>query len=140
MRTLFAARSGRINFRKSKKPYTYPQPSKPKSATSPGSHFGRHAGSVLHRRRQFSAIASKTSLWANGSGEVSYANANVIVSSGGQNLAVSGKQANYEGYGMPNSLQWKVAGLQSNTDYQVSISGVSVNGVSRQYQYSFRLQ
>jgi hypothetical protein len=89
----------------------------------------------------FSAIASKTSASANGSGQVSYAAAVVTVKNGsGQSLTVSGQTANYQGYGLPNSLQWKVAGLQANTAYTVTISGVSVNGVTRQFQYPFRLQ
>lgn len=89
----------------------------------------------------FSTIASKTNASANGSGQVSYASTVVSVKDGsGQSLAVSGQTANYQGYGLPNSLQWKVAGLQANTTYTVTLSGVTVNGATRQFQYSFRLQ
>lgn len=89
----------------------------------------------------FSAIASKTSASANGSGQVSYASAVISVqNAGGQSLAVSAQTSNYQGYGLPNILQWKVAGLQANTPYTVTISGVTVNGVTRQFQYPFRLQ
>ena len=35
-------------------PYTYPQPTPQKSASTPGSIFSRHGGSNLDRRRHFS--------------------------------------------------------------------------------------
>lgn len=103
--------------------------------TYPASEFATNAF------LSFSAIASKTNAALNGSSQVSYANATITVTnSGGQSLAVSEKTANYEGYGLANSLQWKVAGLQANTDYSVEIRGVTVNGATWQYQYTFRLQ
>lgn len=88
----------------------------------------------------FSALPSKTNVWANSSDEVSYAGATISVTHSGGSLSVSQQSANYEGYGLPNHLQWKVAGLVANTDYTVTISNVTVNGATRQYQYPFRLQ
>jgi hypothetical protein len=40
---------------------------------------------------------------------------------------------------MPNHLQWKVAGLTTGVTYTVKIAGVSVNGVQRDYSYTFSL-
>ncbi|HSD36120.1 MAG TPA: CAP domain-containing protein [Rhodocyclaceae bacterium] len=88
----------------------------------------------------FSVVASKTSAAANGSAQVSFAGASITVSNAGTPLAVSGQLADYTGYGLPNSLQWKVAGLQTNVTYSVQIDNVIVNGVTRQYNYTFRLQ
>ena len=43
------------------------------------------------------------------------------------------------GYGIPNNLQWKVAGLQSNVRYAVTIANVRVAGAARTYDYTFRI-
>lgn len=56
-----------------------------------------------------------------------------------QPLAVSEASYNYEGYGLPNVLQWKVAGLQNGQSYQVTINNVRVDGILRRYRYNFRL-
>ncbi|MEC5397131.1 CAP domain-containing protein [Uliginosibacterium sp. H1] len=88
----------------------------------------------------FSAIASKTSAGANGGSQVSYATATVTVSGPGGTLGISEQSADYNGYGLANNLQWKVAGLQNNVDYNVAITNVIVNSSPRTYHYSFRLQ
>ncbi|MEN3110077.1 CAP domain-containing protein [Uliginosibacterium paludis] len=89
----------------------------------------------------FSAIASKTSAYANGNSQVSFSGATITVTNAsGQSLTVSDRIENYEGYGLANSLQWKVAGLASGGSYTVTINGVTVNGASRNYSYGFQLQ
>ncbi|MDB5799823.1 MAG: hypothetical protein JWL63_762 [Rhodocyclales bacterium] len=88
----------------------------------------------------FSAIASKTDAAANGGAQVSFAAATITVSDGGTLLPVTNQAADYSAYGLPNSLQWKVTGLQTNVSYAVQISNVVVNGVTHQYNYTFRLQ
>ncbi len=89
----------------------------------------------------FSAIASKTNAYANGNSQVSFSSAAITVTNAsGQSLTVSDRVENYEGYGLANSLQWKVAGLASGGSYTVTITGVSVNGTSRDYSYGFQLQ
>jgi hypothetical protein len=87
----------------------------------------------------FSAIASKTSAAAN-AGAVNFASATIAVTDGVTPLTVTDQAANYQAYGLPNSLQWKVTGLQNNVTYSVTIANVVVNGVTRQYNYTFRLQ
>ncbi|MEC5388245.1 CAP domain-containing protein [Uliginosibacterium sp. H3] len=88
----------------------------------------------------FSAIASKINAAANGAGQVSFASAVITVMDGSTPLAVTDQAADYSAYGLLNALQWKVSGLQNNTTYSVQISNVVVNGVTRQYNYTFRLQ
>lgn len=89
----------------------------------------------------FSAIASKTNAYANGKSQVSFASASISVTdASGNALTVSDRDENYDGYGLANSLQWKVAGLASGGSYTVTISGVIVNGASRNYSYGFQLQ
>jgi len=87
----------------------------------------------------FGVIANKSSNFgANQS--VSYANATVSVRvRGGAALTVSNVSWDNEGYGLPNSLQWSVAGLAANTTYDVTISNVTVSGAARNYSYYFRI-
>lgn len=88
----------------------------------------------------FSAIASQTSLYSNGSSYVNLDSAVITVKdASGSSLTVSSQSTNYDGYGLPNSLQWKVAGLAAGGSYTVSISNVTVNSVSRTFTYSFQL-
>lgn len=88
----------------------------------------------------FSVVASKTSINANGGSNVNLDSAAITVKDGsGNSLAVSSQSANYEGYGLPNSLQWKVAGLAAGGSYTVTISNVTVNSVARTFTYTFQL-
>jgi uncharacterized protein YkwD len=87
----------------------------------------------------FAAIASTSNAWDSGDKQVNYGGATITVTGGGSTLIVSGVSANYDGYGMPNHLQWKVAGLKTGVTYTVKIAGVSVNGVQRDYSYTFSL-
>lgn len=86
----------------------------------------------------FGVIASAASRYANTS--VSYANATVRVAvHGGADLVVSNISSDTAGYGLPNNLQFAVAGLTTGTSYDVTIANVSVNGVAKSYSYSFRI-
>ncbi len=87
----------------------------------------------------FGVIANKSSNFgANQS--VSYANATISVRvRGGAALTVSNVSWDNDGYGLPNSLQWSVAGLAANTTYDVTISNVTVSGAARNYSYYFRI-
>jgi uncharacterized protein YkwD len=86
----------------------------------------------------FSAISSTASRGANGN--VSFANATITVRDpGGTALAVSEVSFDNVGYGIPNNLQWKLAGLQSNVRYAVTIANVRVAGAARTYDYTFRI-
>ncbi len=87
----------------------------------------------------FGVIANKSSNFgANQS--VSYAGATISVRArGGAALTVSNISWDNDGYGLPNSLQWSVAGLAANTTYDVTISNVTVSGAARNYSYYFRI-
>ena len=87
----------------------------------------------------FGVIADKSRNFGTNA-QVSYANATITVQQrGGAALAVSNVESDNEGYGLPNSLQWNVAGLAPNITYDVTIGNVSVAGTSRNYSYYFRL-
>lgn len=87
----------------------------------------------------FGVIANKTSNFgANASVNFSAATISVRVR-GGAALTVSNVSFDNDGYGLPNNLQWSVAGLTTNTIYDVTISNVNVGGTARSYSYYFRL-
>lgn len=87
----------------------------------------------------FSAIASSTSRFDNRN--VDYTNASIqVTDANGNTMTVSDKSHNTDWYGNPNSLQWKVAGLQDNVRYNVSIQNVKVNGTNKNYSYYFKLK
>lgn len=72
--------------------------------------------------------------------QVSYAAATVTVRArGGAALTVSKQSYDNQGYGLPNNLQFAVAGLQAGTSYDVTVAGVVVNGAAQSYSYSFRI-
>lgn len=88
----------------------------------------------------FSVVASKTNANANGNTYVDLDNAQISVTDGnGSSLNISSQLTNYDGYGLPNSLQWKVSGLAAGGSYTVLISDVTVNGETRSFTYDFQL-
>jgi hypothetical protein len=87
----------------------------------------------------FGVIANKSSAFG-ANATVNYAQATVVVRErGGANLTVSRIAFDNDGFGLPNNLQWAVAGLRTNTFYDVTIDKVSVNGTLRAYTYFFRI-
>jgi hypothetical protein len=84
----------------------------------------------------FSAIASTSNKGSNGG--VNFTGATVTVSNAGANLAVTDVSHDNQGYGLPNNIQWRVTGLQTNLTYTVSITGVA-GAPSSSYQYTFRI-
>lgn len=87
----------------------------------------------------FSVIASSTP-GSSANATVSFANARVTVTQrGGGAMTVSKISFDNVGYGLPNNLQWAVAGLRAGTIYDVSITNVVVSGQTRSYTYYFRV-
>jgi uncharacterized protein YkwD len=87
----------------------------------------------------FGVIANKTSAFG-ANATVNFSGATISVRQrGGAALAVSNVSFDNQGYGLPNNLQWNVAGLAPNTTYDVTINGVIVGGAARNYSYYFRL-
>lgn len=87
----------------------------------------------------FSVIAS-TSPNASANAQVNYANARVTVTQrGGGAMAISKQSFDNQGFGLPNNLQFAVAGLQAGVVYDVTITGVVANGATQSYSYYFRI-
>ena len=90
--------------------------------------------------QSFTAIADKTSRSANGQSKVDYGVATVsVVPRGGAALTVTEVSPDYVGYGVPNVLRFRAAGITAGVVHDVTIANVRVNGVLRSYSYSFRL-
>lgn len=86
----------------------------------------------------FSVISNKTTKFGNTN--VNFSAATVSVRArGGAALTVSKIAFDNDGYGLPNNLQFAVAGLTANTIYDVTIGNVSVGGAIRSYSYYFRI-
>jgi len=89
----------------------------------------------------FSVLADPGRTFGNGSDTVDMGAATVQVSDRvGTVLAVSERSHNYQGFGIPNVLQWKAAGTRNGVDYVVRISGVRVKGTARDFEYGFRIE
>ena len=86
----------------------------------------------------FSVISNKTSKFGNNNVNFSGATISVRVR-GGAALTVSKIAFDNDGYGLPNNLQFAVAGLTANTIYDVTVANVSVGGAIRSYSYYFRI-
>jgi uncharacterized protein YkwD len=90
--------------------------------------------------QSFTAIADKTSRSANGQSKVDYGVATVsVVPRGGAALAVTEVSPDYVAYGVPNVLRFRAAGITAGVVHDVTITNVRVNGVLRNYSYTFRL-
>jgi uncharacterized protein YkwD len=88
----------------------------------------------------FTAIADKTSRSANGISKVDFGTVTVsVVPRGGVALAVSAVSPDYAGYGVPNVLRFRAAGITAGVVHDVTVANVRVNGVLRSYSYPFRL-
>lgn len=87
----------------------------------------------------FTVIAS-SNVNSSANRTVNFAGATVSVRQrNGGAMTVSKVSYDNVGYGLANNLQWAVAGLQANTYYDVTITGVVVNGATQNYSYFFRV-
>jgi hypothetical protein len=86
----------------------------------------------------FGVIADKSSKDANRN--VSFAGASVSVRQrGGVAMQVTDLRSDNDRQGLPNNLQFRLPGLRTGVIYDVTISGVQVNGQARTYAYWFRI-
>lgn len=86
----------------------------------------------------FHAFYNKSNVLLNSN--VDYSQAQISVKAGNTNLTVSGITYDNVGWGsVPNSLQWYVSGLKDNVEYTVNITNAMINGVSKDYTYTFKL-
>lgn len=89
----------------------------------------------------FSALPDRTSHSGNTGSHVDYSFASVQVFDQALTpMTVTDLAYDYQGYGLANNLQWKVAGLQDGVTYRVKINNVRINGAQMPaYDYTFKL-
>lgn len=58
----------------------------------------------------------------------------------GSALAVTDVSSDHTPSGLPNQLKWKVPELEDNVQYTITITGVTVNGVSEDFNYKINLK
>jgi len=86
----------------------------------------------------FSVVADRNNLWNNE--KVDFSNTVIeIHSENGEALQVNSIYYDNKGYGIPNNLQWKADGIKYGMKYTVNIKNVKVVGVSKNYEYWFKL-
>ncbi len=88
----------------------------------------------------FTAVPDKSSWYAQANRTVDFSNAKITVTNeNGNSLQVYEQTYDNINYGVPNSLEWKVNGLQYNIKYNVSISNAKVNSQFKDYSYWFKI-
>lgn len=89
----------------------------------------------------FSALPDRNSRAGNSGNHVDYSFASVqVFDEALTSMTVTDLAYDYQGYGLANNLQWKVAGLQDGVTYRVKINNVRVNGAQMPaYDYTFKL-
>jgi uncharacterized protein YkwD len=85
----------------------------------------------------FSVLHDKTGKSSNRA--VDFSETTVEVSIGSQVLSIVEGSLSYDNndYGLPNNLQWKIAGLEKNVTYTVKIQGVKIAKETMNYGYAF---
>ena len=84
----------------------------------------------------FSVVLEESRMW----GAVDFASTTVVVKNGaGTGMVVTSMSYEYNGSGLPNSIKWKVSGLEKNVSYTISIDNVFVKGVKKDFQYEFKI-
>ena len=64
----------------------------------------------------------------------------IIDSTNNKTISVSDLMMDTEGMGIPNNISWLASGIEYNKKYNVTVSNIMVDNVSRLYQYWFELK
>ncbi len=89
----------------------------------------------------FSVLADHDEKFNNSSSQIDFSGVEISVENeSGSDLSVTEVNAAYTNYGLPNQLKWKVPGMEDNVEYTVTITGVIVNGESKDYSYTVNLK
>lgn len=86
----------------------------------------------------FTVVADKSSKWKNKEQIVFSAPTVFVKDEGGTSIPVTDIGHDNQGYGVPNCLWFKAVPTRKGVRYDVTISGISVNGKPMVYQYWFK--
>lgn len=87
----------------------------------------------------FSVISDRMSKWNNSKVDM-LTSAVSILDPDNKLLKITGKVFDNDGYGVPNNLRWFAESIEPGVRYNVSITGVIVNGIPKTYNYWFELK
>lgn len=88
----------------------------------------------------FSVIRDASYKWNNGK-NINLASAAIaIIGPDNKALKVKNILFDTDGYGVPNNLRWFAEGVQPNVKYNVTVTNIIIDNVSREFQYWFELK
>lgn len=87
----------------------------------------------------FSVISDRNSKWNNGNVDM-LTSAVSILGPDNKPVKITGKVFDNDGYGVPNNLRWFAESIKPGVRYNISITGVIVNGIPKTYNYWFELK
>jgi hypothetical protein len=67
---------------------------------------------------------------------VDFSEAQIEITDGSHNAEIIDARYDNNAYGLPNNLQWKIAGIARNVTYSVKITNVRVSGQDKTYEYT----
>ncbi|MDR2466523.1 MAG: hypothetical protein LBD35_03935 [Prevotellaceae bacterium] len=67
---------------------------------------------------------------------VDFSETQIEITDGTREAEITDARYDYNPYGLPNNLQWKIAGIARNVTYNVKISKVRVAGQDKTYEYT----
>ena len=68
---------------------------------------------------------------------VEFSQTQIEITDGSHEAEITDAKFDYNAYGLPNNLQWRIAGIARNVTYNVKISNVRVDGQDKTYEYTF---
>ena len=92
-------------------------------------------------RMSFAVLKDKMNKFGNAS-NINLASATIAIvdSTNNKTISVSGLKYDTEGIGVPNNISWLAEGIEYNKKYNVTVSNIMVDNVSKLYQYWFELK
>ena len=92
-------------------------------------------------RMSFSVLKDKMNKFGNAS-SINLAGTTIAIidSTNNKTISVSDLMMDTEGMGIPNNISWLASGIEYNKKYNVTVSNIMVDNVSRLYQYWFELK
>ena len=92
-------------------------------------------------RMSFSLLKDKMNKFGNASSlNLASATIAIIDSTNNKTISVSDLKTDTESIGIPNNISWLANGIEYNKRYNVTVSNVMVDNVSKLYQYWFELK
>lgn len=92
-------------------------------------------------RMSFSVLKDKMNKFGNAS-SINLAGTTIAIidSTSNKTISVSDLMMDTDGMGIPNNISWLASGIEYNKKYNVTVSNIMVDNVSRLYQYWFELK